>query len=78
MIISEWVDSENEKDEILNLSRKIFGNVEIINPSYFDWQYIDNPQGKAIIVEIGIVMDSINYLEEPKFVRALKKYGICL
>jgi len=50
MIISEWVDSENEKDEILNLSRKIFGNVEIINPSYFDWQYIDNPQGKAIIV----------------------------
>ena len=50
MIISEWLDSENEKAEILNLSRKVFGNVEIVNPSYYDWQYRDNPHGKAIIV----------------------------
>jgi hypothetical protein len=39
---------------------------------------IFGPEGKAIIVELGIILDSLNYLEEPKFVHALKKYGICL
>jgi len=50
MIISEWVDSENEKNAILDLTRKVFGDVEIAIPSYFDWQYRNNPRGKAIVV----------------------------
>ncbi len=50
MIISEWIDSEDEKTGIINLSRKVFGNVEITNPQFFDWQYRQNPSGKAFIV----------------------------
>ncbi|MBI1829443.1 MAG: GNAT family N-acetyltransferase [Thaumarchaeota archaeon] len=50
MIISEWVDSEDEKTGIINLSRKVFGNVDIVNPRFFDWQYKQNPCGKAVIV----------------------------
>ena len=50
MIISEWSDSEDEKTGIINLSRKVFGNVEITNPQFFDWQYRQNPCGKALIV----------------------------
>ena len=50
MIISEWVDCENEKTAILDLTRKVFGDVEYATPSYFDWQYRDNPQGKAIVL----------------------------
>jgi GNAT superfamily N-acetyltransferase len=49
MIISEWSDSEDEKTGIINLSRKVFGNVEITNPKFFDWQYRQNPCGKALI-----------------------------
>jgi hypothetical protein len=50
MKISLWVDTEDEKQEILNLTKKIFGDVEINDPSYFDWQYRDNPNGKALVL----------------------------
>ena len=50
MKISLWVNTEDEKQEILNLTKKIFGNVDITKESYFDWQYRDNPNGKAIVL----------------------------
>ena len=49
MKISFWSDTEDEKEEILNLTKKTFGDVEITNPSYYDWQYKKNPNGKALI-----------------------------
>ena len=50
MKISLWEDSEDEKQEILNLTKITFGDVEINNSSYFDWQYRDNPNGKALVL----------------------------
>ena len=50
MKISFWKDTEDEKREILNLAKKTFGDVEITHPSYFDWQYRDNPNGKALVL----------------------------
>lgn len=50
MKISQWVDDEDEKQEILDLTQKTFGDVDIANPKYFDWQYRDNPNGKAVIL----------------------------
>lgn len=50
MIFTKWTDSEKEKQEILELTKKIFGDVDISNPSYFDWQYRNNPNGKAIVL----------------------------
>ena len=50
MKISLWTDSEDEKQAILDLTKKTFGNVEISNSSYFDWQYRNNPDGKAIVL----------------------------
>jgi len=50
MIFTNWTDSEKEKKEILDLTKKTFGDVEISNSSYFDWQYRNNPNGKAIIL----------------------------
>ncbi len=50
MKISLWADTEDEKQAILDLTKKAFGDVEIVNPSYFDWQYRDNPDGKAIVL----------------------------
>ena len=50
MKISLWTNTEDEKQEILNLTKKNFGNVDITKASYFDWQYRDNPNGKAIIL----------------------------
>lgn len=50
MIIGEWSDNENDKIAILNLTRKNFGDVEYSKSSYFDWQYRNNPQGKAIVI----------------------------
>ncbi|RZD45548.1 MAG: hypothetical protein CXT78_05130, partial [Thaumarchaeota archaeon] len=50
MKISLWLNTEDEKQEILNLTKKIFGDVDITKASYFDWQYRDNPNGKAIIL----------------------------
>jgi len=50
MKISLWKDTEDEKQEILDLTKKIFGDVDITKPSYFDWQYRDNPNGKALVL----------------------------
>jgi len=50
MIISEWNHSNQEKTEILDLAMKAFGECELSNPDYFDWQYLQNPDGKAIII----------------------------
>ncbi len=50
MKISLWTDTEDEKQAILDLTKKTFGDVEITNPSYFDWQYRDNPDGKATVL----------------------------
>ena len=50
MKISLWTNTEDEKQEILNLTKKNFGNVDITKTSYFDWQYRDNPNGKAIVL----------------------------
>jgi N-acetylglutamate synthase-like GNAT family acetyltransferase len=50
MKISPWLDDENEKSVILELTKKVFGDVEITNSSYFDWQYKNNPDGKALVL----------------------------
>ncbi len=52
MIISEWEKSEQEKNEILDLSMKAFGKCELTNPGYFDWQYRQNPKGDAVIMTV--------------------------
>ncbi len=49
MKISSWVDTEAEKQAILDLTKKTFGDVDIVNSAYFDWQYRDNPNGKATV-----------------------------
>ena len=59
MIISEWTDSEKEKQGILDLTKKTYGkNVEISNLLYFDWQYRNNPKGKAIVL---LAIDDLNH-----------------
>ncbi len=59
MEISEWTDSEKEKQEILELTKKTYGDdAEISNSSYFNWQYRDNPQGKAVIL---LAYDELNH-----------------
>ena len=50
MKISPWVDTEDEKQAILDLTKQTFGDVDIAKPAYFDWQYRDNPNGKAIVL----------------------------
>jgi len=57
MIFNNWTDSEKEKKEILELTKKTFGNTDISNSSYFDWQYRSNPNGKAIII---LAQDDLN------------------
>ena len=52
MIISEWNQSSQEKNEILNLALKAFGECELTNPDYFDWQYQNNPNGEAVIITV--------------------------
>jgi hypothetical protein len=52
MIISEWENSEEEKNEILDLSMKAFGKCELTNPDYFDWQYQQNPKGNSVIITV--------------------------
>ena len=45
MKISEWEDSETEKQAILDLTKKTYGDdAEISNSSYFNWQYRNNLQ----------------------------------
>ncbi len=50
MKISPWVDTEVQKQAILDLTKKTFGDVDIAGTVYFDWQYRDNPSGKAIVL----------------------------
>lgn len=50
MIISEWSDSEDEKSGIQSLTERVFGKTHLSNSLFFDWQYRQNPMGKAIIV----------------------------
>jgi predicted acetyltransferase len=49
MKISEWKNSESENESILQLTKRVFGDQEIAKQSYFKWQYIQNPFGKAVI-----------------------------
>lgn len=39
-----------DKDQILELTRKIFGDTEISKSDFFDWQYLNNPEGEAIVI----------------------------
>jgi len=50
MKISLWKDTEDEKQEILDLTKKTFGDVDIAKTAYFDWQYRDSPYGKAVVL----------------------------
>jgi len=50
MEISEWKNSKSENESILRLTRRVFGDQEIAQQSYFDWQYTENPFGKAVVV----------------------------
>jgi len=50
MKISVWQNNKSENDSILDLTKKVFGEGEITQASYFDWQYNQNPSGKALIL----------------------------
>lgn len=50
MKISLWSDTQEEEQGILELTKKTFGDVEITDPLYFDWQYRKNPEGKANVI----------------------------
>ncbi len=49
MKISEWKNNKSENESILRLTKRVFGDQEIAQQHYFEWQYIQNPFGKAII-----------------------------
>ena len=42
--------SDKEIHEMIELIEDVYTDVEIKNAKYINWQYIENPQGKAIIV----------------------------
>jgi len=46
----QWTNLDEENQGILDLIDDAYGNVEIKNPKYINWQYNENPQGKAIII----------------------------
>lgn len=50
MIISEGIQSENDKTGILRLMKKVFEGFDVSDPAYFDWQYMNSPQGKALVL----------------------------
>jgi len=50
MILSKSKKLQDDKDQILELTRKIFGDVEISKPSFFDWQYLHNPEDEALVM----------------------------
>ena len=49
MKISEWKNNKSENQSIIRLTKRVFGDQEIAQQSYFDWQYVQNPFGKAMI-----------------------------
>ena len=50
MILSKSNQLKADKDQILDLTRKIFGDTEISKSDFFDWQYLHNPEGEAIVI----------------------------
>lgn len=50
MKILPWADTEDQKQAILDLTKKTFGDNNITKSEYFDWQYRDNPNGKAVVL----------------------------
>ena len=50
MKFSQSNQLEKDKVPILELTRKIFGDTEISKPDFFDWQYLNNPEGEAIVI----------------------------
>ena len=50
MKISQSDKLIDDKDQILTLTRKIFGDAEISKSDFFDWQYLNNPEGEAIVI----------------------------
>ena len=50
MKIFPWADTEDQKQAILDLTKKTFGDNNITKSEYFDWQYRDNPNGKAVVL----------------------------
>jgi len=53
MRISEWKNSKEENQGILKLTENAYGDIEINDSNYFNWQYNENPYGPAQIV-LGI------------------------
>lgn len=49
MKISEWKNDKFENESILRLTKRVFGEQEIAQQSYFEWQYVQNPFGKALV-----------------------------
>jgi len=49
MKIFQWGNSDKENHGMLELIFSVYGDVEIKNPKYFNWQFKNNPQGQAII-----------------------------
>lgn len=50
MIIEEWKNSELEKNQILEITQKVYPNSEFATSEYYDWQYRDGPYGPAKIL----------------------------
>ena len=50
MIFSRSNNLKSDKDAILELTRKIFGDTELSKSDFFDWQYLHNPEGEAIVI----------------------------
>ena len=50
MIVSKSNQLKVDKEQILALTQKIFGDVEISKSDFFDWQYLHNPDGEAIVI----------------------------
>ena len=50
MILLGSSNLKSDKNSILELTKKIFGDTEISEPDFFDWQYLNNPEGEAIVI----------------------------
>jgi GNAT superfamily N-acetyltransferase len=50
MILSKSDQLKIDKEQIIALAQKIYGDVEISKSNFFDWQYLDNPDGKAVVI----------------------------
>jgi len=50
MILSKSNQLKDDKDQILDLTRKIFGDTELSKSDFFDWQYLHNPEGEAVVI----------------------------